>query len=217
MKKNWIILLLAASAPLYADEPTTLVYPTTAASSELDNSTPAKRITPPVREDTEYDPVTPIGQIRGIVDGLETLKARQDELLEKVGKLQTLENRDVLSLLERGEKSRETIGANVDALIQSSRTVGSKLDDLKKTTENLRATVESVQKTAASVERIRTSRWTDFAVIAILALVIVQLVWRVVSSLVGWVKARAERWQEMAAAYELAKQQLAAKETRSKE
>lgn len=221
MKKAFYaaVLFIASMIPSApnAQETTTLVYPTAAADTELDNSTPAKRITPPIREESEYDPVTPIGQIRAIVDTLNTLETQQNALIETVGKLRLDENKDVLPILERSSRNQDAIGTNVNALLDSTKGIAVKIDSLAKTTADLRATVESVQKTAASVERIRTSRWTDFAVIAILALVIVQIIWRVVSSLVGWVKARAERWHEMAAAYELAKQQLAAKETRSNE
>ena len=58
---------------------------------------------------------------------------------------------------------------------------------------------EAVQKTAASVERIRTSRWTDAAVVAILALVLIQLVWKVGAIVVDGVKRRAAQYQEFAA------------------
>lgn len=198
MNKSVFCFVLAAviAAPAFADdESVQLIYPMAAADTELDNSTPAKRITPPVREDAEYDPVTPIGQIRGIVETLNKLEAQQDSLLETVGKLQLGENKDLLPLLERGAKSQDEIGANVKA-------IGTKIETLQKTISDLRATVESVEKTAASVEKIRTSRWTDYAVIAILALVLIQLIWRACSSIIAIIKSRAQKWQEMVAAYE---------------
>ena len=205
------IAALAVSASVYAEDndTTKLVYPMLAADTELDNSSPAKRITPPIREDAEYDPVTPIGQIRAIIDTLNTLETQQNALIETVGKLRLDENKDLFPLLERGAK-------NQDAILESSKSIATKIESLQATMADLRATVESVEKTAASVEKIRTSRWTDYAVIAILALVIVQLVWRVGASLVGWIKGRAARVQELMAALEVAKQQLAAKEAKAK-
>lgn len=189
-----------------AQDTTTLIYPTEAADSELDNSSPAKRITPPAREETEVDPVTPLGQIRAVIESLETLETQQKTLLDTVGRLRLDENDSLLPLLERGSKERATIGENVSA-------ISVKIDAIQKTTADLRASVEAVQKTAASIERIRTSRWTDRAVIAILALVLIQIAWKVGGSIVVAIKARAARFRELAAAYELARQQLAEKET----
>lgn len=220
MKKTFIFCLLAAFAvPTFADEndgAMQLIYPMAAADTELDNSTPAKRITPPVREDSEYDPISPIGQIRDIVNTLNKLEDQQDSILETVGKLQLGETKDLLPFLERGAKQGDAIGSNVETLLESSKSIATKIESLQATMADLRATVESVEKTAASVERIRTSRWTDYAVIAILALVIIQLVWRVGASLVAWIKGRAARVQELMAALEVAKQQLAAKEAKAK-
>ena len=190
------------AAPCFGEEPTMLIYPTAAADTELDNSTPAKRITPPVREDGEYDPITPIGQIRGIVETLNTLETQQSALLDTVGKLQLGENKDLLPLIERGAKQGDAIGANVTA-------IAAKIDAIAQTTADLRASIESVQKTAASIERIRTSRWTDAAVLVILALVLIQIACKLISAIVGWARSRAERWSELAQAYELAKQQIA--------
>ena len=185
-----LVLAAAFAAPVFAQDEARLVYPSAAADSELDCWTPAKRVVPPTREDAELDPVTPIGQIRGVLDDLDAVKSQNASILDKLGKLQ-LESRDA-----------EATKTSVDALVESSRTVGEKLDDLKKTTENLRATVEAAQKTAASVERIRTSRWTDCAVIAILGLVLLQLVWKAWSAVANKIKARAQKWREMVAAYE---------------
>lgn len=205
MKKEFLsFVCLAAFAvvPCVADDGSgdvKLVYPITAADTELDDSTPAKRTTPPVREADEYDPVTPIGQIRGILDNLNALREQNAALLERVGALQIGENRDVIGALERGFRNQETIGTNVDALIESSKSIGAKIETIQKTTDNLRASLESIQKTAASVEKIRTSRWTDYAVGVILALVIVQLVWKVGAVVVDGIKRRAAQYQEFAA------------------
>lgn len=156
-----------------------VVYPTTATDvAELDSSTSAKRAEPPVRETNEFDPTTPIGQIRRVLETLDKLEADNATLQAR---LQGLEKLDALiPLLEKDSQRAEALTANVENLLQSSRLMGGKIDDLKQTTENLRATVEAAQKTAASIESIRQSRWTDYAVLAILAIVLIQLSYRVV-------------------------------------
>jgi hypothetical protein len=160
-------------------EDMTLIYPTTAtAISELDSSTPSKRTEPPVRETSEYDPSTPIGQIRRVLETLDKLEADNANLQAR---LQGLEKIDALiPLLEKDSERAEYMTANLESLLQSSRLMGGKIDDLKRTTENLRATVEAAQKTAASIESIRKSRWTDCAVLTILIIVLVQLSYRVI-------------------------------------
>ena len=187
------VLTAFAGAPAFAgDEPTMLVYPTAAAQTELDNSTPAKRITPPVREDTEYDPVTPIGQINGIITtlnalsaGQEAIKENQSSLAEVIGKLQLGENKDLLPLLERGAKEQSEIAAKLD-----------KLADVPQMITDLRASVESVEKTTANIKAIRQSRWTDFCVVAILTILLLQLVWYVVSTVLKFIQQRAQMLEE---------------------
>ncbi len=212
MKRNMLltlVLITTLGSAVRAQDEARLIYPATDADAKLDGWTPAKRVIPPALENAEYDPVTPIGQIRGVLDDLNAVKSQNVSILEKLGALRIGESKDVLPILERGERRRDAIGANVDALLQSSKTVGTKIDDLRKTTENIRATIEAAQKTAASVERIRTSRRTDHAVAAILGLVLIQLVWKAWATIAAKVRARADRWREMAAACELARKQLA--------
>lgn len=155
-----------------------LVYPTDAAAAELDDSTASKRIEPPVRENSEQDVVTPLGQVREILTTLNEIEAKQAVLARDVGSLKTLDLSNVFPLLEKTEAEQKEILSSVETIASSTRGLVAKIDQLQKTTENLRATVEGVQKTAASVEAIRTSRWTDWAVVAILALIVCQLVWK---------------------------------------
>lgn len=156
-----------------------VVYPTTATDvAELDSSTPAKRAEPPVRETNEFDPTTPIGQIRRVLETLDKLEADNATLQARLQRLEKLDA--LIPLLEKDSQRAEALTANVENLLQSSRLMGGKIDDLKQTTENLRATVEAAQKTAASIESIRQSRWTDYAVLAILAIVLIQLSYRVI-------------------------------------
>lgn len=195
-----------AGAP--ADE-VRVVYPTQAAEVELDSSTPAKRAEPPVREANELDPVTPIGQIRSILETLDRLERSQEEtrtelrktangfdddaILAKFSDASQKNVATLFPLLEKNASDAEKIDGNVATLLKTTDGIGAKLDALAKTTENLRATVEAAQKTAASIEKIRTSRWTDCALIAILALVLIQLVGKVGAFVVGLYKTSRER------------------------
>lgn len=181
LKYLFAALLLAAPA-VWADEPVEevrLVYPMTAAEDvALDGSTPANRITPPVKEEGEYDPVTPIGQVRGIRTSLfnieQALAALGPESLANLPTKQ--EFAKILPFLEQGAAKADEIETDVNELLKSNKLIGGRIEELAKATSDLRATVEAAQKTAASVERIRTSRWTDYAIIAILALMTLNIV-----------------------------------------
>lgn len=227
MKKNLVFCGVCALFPSFAfgaeEETTKLVYPTPAAEIELDNSTPAKRITPPIREESELDPVTPLGQIRAVKDSLDRLEAAQDEMRAELKKsARTLSDDEgfltrfnsLFPLLEKNAVNGEETKENVGSLLRASDGIAAKIDALQKTTENLRATVEAAQKTAASVERIRTSRWTDYAVIAILALVLLQLLGKVGAFVATRISATRSRLAELSEAYAIAKKELEKKQTK---
>lgn len=227
MKKTVLILGACSLLPAFAfaaddDKTTTLVYPAPAAEIELDNSTPAKRATPPVREESEFDPVTPLGQIRAVKDSLDRQEAAIEELKSEVKKgARTLSDDEgflsrfnsLFPLIERTAAEGEETKANVETLAKTTDGIAAKLDALQKMTENLKATVEAAQKTAASIEKIRTSRWTDYAVLAILALVLLQLGTRVVSFFANVVKSSRERLE--AQIFERAQAIVNAKKTAS--
>lgn len=194
------VLTAFAAAPAFAgDEPTMLVYPTAAAQTELDNSTPAKRITPPVREDTEYDPVTPIGQINGIITTLNTLtagqeaiKENQNTLAEIVGKLQLGENKDLFPLLERGAKEQSEIAAKLDKLAD----VPQMIRDLNSAIDKSSDKIDKLEKITANVRAINENRAVLYLLIAILALLLSQLVWYVVSMVLKFIQQRAQMLEE---------------------
>lgn len=138
-----------------------LIYPTTAIDvTELDSSTPSKRAEPPVRETAEFDPMTPIGQIRGINESLKRL--------EEVNR--------ILPFLEREAETSETISTNVESIIKTTGALGARIEELQKAAEDIRATVESVQKTMETINKLRESKWTDYAILAILALMTLNIV-----------------------------------------
>ena len=196
----------------YGQEEVKVVYPSSATEiAGVDSSTVSKRAEPPVREESEFDPVTPIGQIRAVRDSL----TRTEEALEEIRTALKKDDEGLLSSLFPLAKKSADDGAatksNVETLLKTTDGIGAKLDALAQTTENLRATVEAAQKTAASIEKIRTSRWTDFAVFAILALVAIQLLAKVGSVIAGVVQSSRERLE--ARIYEKAEQLVQTRKT----
>ena len=177
MKRIFTLALVLGlvCVPALADEPQAdpqqdvqLIYPTTAIDvTELDSSTPSKRAEPPVRETAEFDPMTPIGQIRGINESLKRL----EEDLAKIQEMKGLDevNR-ILPFLEREAETSETISTNVESIIKTTGALGARIEELQKAAEDIRATVESVQKTMETINKLRESKWTDYAILAILAI-----------------------------------------------
>lgn len=207
-----IVLFAIAATTGYGQEEVKVVYPSSATEiAGVDSSTVSKRAEPPVREASEFDPVTPIGQIRAVRDSL----TRTEEALEEIRTALKKDDEGLLSSLFPLAKKSADDGAatksNVETLLKTTDGIGAKLDALAQTTENLRATVEAAQKTAASIEKIRTSRWTDFAVFAILALVTIQLLAKVGSVIAGVVQSSRERLE--ARIYEKAEQLVQTRKT----
>lgn len=201
---NKFITLFAVTAFMftsfaYADEgEVKLIYPADAASTELDSSKPERRVEPPVREESEVDPVTPIGQIREVLKSLKAIEENQEEVQRDVAALKKLDVSNLFPVVEKSVEGQKEIADTVNAASLSIKNVGAKVDALQETTENLRATVEAVQKTAASIETIRTARWTDYIVCAICGLLLIQLLWRAWSAVSVKVKARAQAAQDKA-------------------
>ena len=207
-----IFLFAIAATTSYGQEEVKVVYPSSATEiAGVDSSTVSKRAEPPVREESEFDPVTPIGQIRAVRDSL----TRTEEALEEIRTALKKDDEGLISSLFPLAKKSADDGAatksNVETLLKTTDGIGAKLDALAQTTENLRATVEAAQKTAASIEKIRTSRWTDFAVFAILALVAIQLLAKVGSVIAGVVQSSRERLE--ARIYEKAEQLVQTRKT----
>lgn len=185
---------LLATTPLSADEPEEIkvVYPAAAAVVELDSSTPSKRAEPPVRETSEFDPVTPLGQIQNVLESLTRIEKKQEELRDVAKSLDSTALLDDLRELFPSKNDAEELSQNSTAslsklaeLSKSTNESIAKLAELSKTIEDVRATVESIQATAETVERIRASRWTDYAVIATLALIAIQIIGKVAAVVVN--------------------------------
>lgn len=101
----------------------TLVYPSSAAESvELDSSTPAKRALPPVREESEFDPVTPLGQVRAILDSITALKDGQTAIADDVSALKRKEREIDLSGVFT-KTDGETLTTSMDAVAKKIASV----------------------------------------------------------------------------------------------
>lgn len=95
MKRTLILAALLIAAPCFAqenaDQPTTedgavkLIYPIEAAENvKIDSSATLNRILPPTLEEAEVDPVTPLGQIRNVLENLDAVKKSQQETQDQV-------------------------------------------------------------------------------------------------------------------------------------
>lgn len=94
--KRLLILSLSAfiAAPCYSQETAEqkpedgavkLIYPIEAAENvKIDSSASLNRILPPTLEEAEVDPVTPLGQIRNVLENLEAVKESQKRTQENV-------------------------------------------------------------------------------------------------------------------------------------
>lgn len=107
----FILFALGGAATTCADDAVKLVYPIEATNAALDASTPAKRVTPPVVEDSEYDPVTPIGQIRSILESLGTIEENQTAITNDVAELRKRERVDLSGVFTKsdGAEIKETL------------------------------------------------------------------------------------------------------------
>lgn len=177
-----------------------LIYPTDAASAELDSSRPERRVEPPVREESEIDPVTPLGQIREVLKSLKAIEENQEEVQKDVAALKKLDVSNLFPVVEKSVEGQKGIAETVNSVTLLVKNVGAKIDALQKTTENIGAKVEVIQKTAAvaSVVANRSVRWTDFVICAICFLFLIQLIWKAWSAVSAKVKARAQAAQDKA-------------------
>lgn len=169
MKRSIICacVLLGAASFAFADDNIQLIYPASAALEEtLDSSTPQKRAVPPVKEDEELDPVTPLGQIRGVLRSLENVENAQKRLEEGLEELKTKpvandRSTEILDALKGAKDERAALTKAAAALIESTGAVGRKIDD-----------VATVVKTARAVDKTsKAANWGVFLLVGFFALV----------------------------------------------
>lgn len=141
-----------------------LVYPTDAAAAELDNTRPENRIEPPIRELSEQDVVTPLGQVQNVLNQLNGIEATVTQLSRDVSTLKGLDLSGVLPVVEKtAQEQQQTL---------------SKLVELREMVSDLRATVDKAEKATANVKAIQENKLTIFLLVAILALLICQVIWK---------------------------------------
>lgn len=219
MKKLLFALLLFCGASVVAageELDVKLIYPAQAADTEaLDSSTPAKRVVPPVFEETEIDPVTPLGQIRGVLNSLAGVESAQSKIMEDVASLRRQlasapKATDVSSALEKvfppnfdvrnlaSKNDFESIRAALINVSQERTTIIEAIDNLAKT----------------QAKNAVKSKLFDVGVAVILILVLMQVVARVGGKAIeAWRAAIRRRNEEiMKAALETVKAERAAQE-----
>lgn len=174
-----------------------LIYPTDAAALELDSSSPEKRIEPPVREFSEQDVVTPLGQVRAVLTSLDDIRA-------DLAALKTADFARFAPALAAIEQKQAEIENVVGA-------IRPKIDELAKLPDavaDLRATFEAAQKTTESAER-TVDKLTRLAIYATFVLVVLIVVGKFGSIIVARIKKRSADVAELMKALEMAKKQLA--------
>ncbi len=219
MKKLLFALLLFCGASVVAageELDVKLVYPAQAADTEaLDSSTPAKRVVPPVFEETEIDPVTPLGQIRGVLNSLAGVESAQLKIMEDVASLRRQlasapKATDVSSALEKffppnfdvrnlaSKNDFESIRAALINVSQERTTIIEAIDNLAK----------------AQAKNAVKSKLFDVGVAVILILVLMQVVARAGGKAIeAWRAAIRRRNEEiMKAALETVEAERAAQE-----
>lgn len=219
MKKMLFALILFCGASVVAageDHEIKLIYPAQAADSEtLDSSAPTKRVVPPVFEETEIDPVTPLGQIRGVLNSLAGVESAQSKIMEDVASLRRQlasapKASDVSTALER------VFPPNFDV-----RNLASKNDfesiraALINVSQERTTIIEAIDKLAkAQAKNAVKSKLFDVGVAVILILVLMQVVARVgVKAIEAWRAAIRRRNEEiMKAALETVEAERAAQE-----
>lgn len=190
---------LAGTAAAQAED-VRLVYPTDAAAAELDSSTPAKRVEPPVREDSEIDVVTPLGQIRAVLAALENVKATEEQQARDIAALKSADFGGLFPVVEKTAEQQQKLLAQVDGFAASLASQGAKIDSLAKMIEDIRATAEATQQTMASAERVTDKGQAiiadSYKILAIITFVLVcaYIVWRFGASIMQKAAARRDAY-----------------------
>ena len=191
-------LFAAMASPVVADDSVKLVYPVDASKIELDNSSPAKRITPPVVESSEYDPVTPIGQIKTILDSLNTILDKQKTLSNDVDELKRLNagvdlsgvftkaDGDALKTsLEETNTERKNVSDSLKKLLGNSETES-------KERKTIAADVRSILGGATNAR----SKLADNCTFVTLALVVLQTIVLCGQTIASFVRSQSAAFEE---------------------
>lgn len=228
--KQFFLTTLAAlflAAPVYSQESTQsnppddgvvkLVYPIEAAEGvKIDSSATLNRILPPTLEEAEVDPVTPLGQIRSVLENLESLKRSQEELANKLKGVENVqESQEEVKSALKGLSLGKIEERLTDATNERLRLVED-LKGLRQTIDEDGAKIKDLIGLVSAIPAVKSklSTLSDYCVVLVLVYVVVKLL----SSLIQWVANLSSTMNDkiMAKAVEKAKEQLLQEENAKK-
>lgn len=209
MKRTLILAALLVAAPCYAqenaDQPTTedgavkLIYPIEAAEEvKIDSSATLNRILPPTLEEAEVDPVTPLGQIRNVLENLEAVKKSQKETQAEVkNALKGFDINKIETRLTDATNERFKIGEQLQALRTAREEDASALKNI----------VGSIATIGAAKSKL--SKVSDYCSIVVFLYIAI----KILSMIAGWVSTLSSAMNDriMAKAVEKAKEELMSK------
>ena len=213
MERTLILAALLIAAPCYSqdapEQPTTedgavkLIYPIEATENvKIDSSATLNRILPPTLEESEVDPVTPLGQIRNVLENLEAVKKSQQETQDQVkNALKGFDIGKIETRLTDATNERLKLGEQLQALRTAREEDASSLKNI----------VGSIATIGAAKSKL--SRVSDYCSIV----VFLYIAFKFLSTIVGWVSTLSSAMNDriMTKAGEKAKEELMSKETKS--
>ena len=209
MKRTLILVALLIAAPCYAqenaDQPTTedgavkLIYPIEAAENvKIDSSATLNRILPPTLEEAEVDPVTPLGQIRNVLENLDAVKKSQQETQDQVkNALKGFDVSKIETRLTDATNERFKLGEQLQALRTAREEDASAL-------KNIVGTLSTI-----GAAKSKLSKVSDYCSIVVFLYIAI----KILSMIAGWVSTLSSAMNEriMAKAVEKAKEELMSK------
>ena len=209
MKRTLILAALLIAAPCYAqenaDQPTTedgavkLIYPIEAAENvKIDSSATLNRILPPTLEEAEVDPVTPLGQIRNVLENLDAVKKSQQETQDQVkNALKGFDISKIETRLTDATNERFKIGEQLQALRTAREEDASAL-------KNIVGTLSTI-----GAAKSKLSKVSDYCSIVVFLYIAI----KILSMIAGWVSTLSSAMNDriMAKAIEKAKEELMSK------
>ena len=209
MKRTLILAALLVAAPCYSqdapEQPTTedgavkLIYPIEAAENvKIDSSATLNRILPPTLEEAEVDPVTPLGQIRNVLENLEAVKKSQQETQDQVkNALKGFDISKIETRLTDATNERFKLGEQLQALRTAREEDASAL-------KNIVGTLSTIGAAKSKLSQI-----SDYCSIV----VFLYIAFKFLSTIAGWVSTLSSAMNDriMAKAVEKAKEELMSK------
>ncbi len=213
MKRTLILTVLLFAVPCYSqdapEQPTTedgavkLIYPIEAAENvKIDSSATLNRILPPTLEEAEVDPVTPLGQIRNVLENLEAVKKSQQETQAEVkNALKGFDFRKIETRLTDATNERFKLGEQLQALRTAREEDASAL-------KNIVGSIATIGEAKSKLSKI--SDYCSIVVFLYIAL-------KFLSTITGWVSTLSSAMNDriMAKAVEKAKEELMSKEKKA--